>query len=80
MSALMPVTLTPTAASWPDCLTERLGVAHTGTAGLLFEAFLYRFLSYQELVELLEKLGKVAWISPELLAGILRRAREVESK
>lgn len=57
-----------------------LGVAHTGTAGLLFEAFLHRFLSYLELVELLEQLGKVAWISPELLAGILRRAREVESK
>lgn len=57
-----------------------LGVAHTGTAGLLFEAFLQGFLSYQELIELLQELGKVAWMSPELLAGIIRKAREVENK
>lgn len=57
-----------------------LGVAHTGTAGLLFEAFLQRFLSYQELVELLQELGKVAWMSPELLAAIIRKAGEVENK
>lgn len=57
-----------------------LGIAHVGTAGLLFEAFLHRLLSYQELVELLENLGKVAWVSPELLAGIIRKAMEVEKK
>ncbi len=57
-----------------------LGVAHTGTAGLLFEAFLRSLLDYEELVALLERLGKMAWVSPELLAGILRRAKEVEKK
>ncbi len=57
-----------------------LGIAHTGTAGLLFEAFLRDFLIYQELVGLLEELGKVSWISPDLLAGILRKAGEVEKR
>lgn len=57
-----------------------LGIAHTGTAGLLFEAFLRGFLIYHELVGLLGELGKVAWISPDLLAGILRKAGEVEKQ
>jgi uncharacterized protein len=57
-----------------------LGIPHTGAVGLLFEAFLQRFLSYQELVELLQELGKVAWMSPELLAGIIRKAGEVENR
>ena len=57
-----------------------LGIAYVGTAGLLFEAFLRRLLSYEDLVGLLERLGKVAWVSPELLAGILRRAKEVEKR
>ena len=61
-------------------LAVGLGIVHTGTAGLLFEAFLRRFLTYQELVVLMQELGKVAWISPELLAGILRRAGEMEYK
>ena len=57
-----------------------LGIAHVGTAGVLFESFLQRFLSYQELLGLLQELGKIAWISPELLAGILRKAWEVEDR
>lgn len=57
-----------------------LGVIHIGTVGLLFEAFLHRILSYQELVGVLQELGRVAWISPEVLTGILRKAGEVENK
>jgi hypothetical protein len=57
-----------------------LGLPHTGTVGLIFEAFLRRFLSYEDLIELLQELGKVAWISPELLARIIRKAGEVEHK
>lgn len=57
-----------------------LRIAHIGTAGLLFEAFLHKLMDYEKLLELLEELGKVAWVSPELLAGMLRRAREVEQK
>ncbi|MDP2953055.1 MAG: hypothetical protein Q8O76_07055, partial [Chloroflexota bacterium] len=57
-----------------------LGVDHVGTVGVLYEAFLRRMLSYDELIEGLEKLGKVAWVSPDLVAGIIRRAREVREK
>ncbi|MBI2917833.1 MAG: DUF3368 domain-containing protein [Chloroflexi bacterium] len=54
-----------------------LGVAHTGTAGLLFEAAARRLVDYEELVELLEQLARVAWVSPELLARVLKRAKEI---
>lgn len=55
-----------------------LGVAHVGTVGVLYEAFLHRLISYEEIIELLEKLSKVAWITPDLLARIIKQAREVE--
>lgn len=58
-------------------LAVSMSIAHVGTLGVLYEAFLHRMLSYEKLVELLEKLGRVAWISPDLLAGIIRRAGEV---
>ncbi|MDO8674387.1 MAG: hypothetical protein Q7O66_23520 [Dehalococcoidia bacterium] len=61
-------------------LAVGLGISHTGTAGFLFEAFLQRYLSYVELVVLFQELGKVAWISPELLAAILRKAGEVQNR
>lgn len=57
-----------------------LGIAHIGTAGVLYEAFLNKHLDYKELIALLEQLGRAAWISPDLLAGIIRRAREVKGK
>lgn len=54
-----------------------LGVAHVGTIGLIYEAFLHKLVTYKELVGLLEKLGKVAWVSPDLVARIIRQSREV---
>ncbi len=57
-----------------------LGIPHTGTAGLLFEAFLQRLITYEELAQHLEYLGGILWVSSELLAGILRKAREVEQR
>ena len=59
-------------------LAVGLGILHTGTAGVLYEAFLRRLISYQDLVGLLEELGRLAWVSSTLLAGVLRRATEVE--
>ncbi|MBM4463027.1 MAG: hypothetical protein FJ012_06770 [Chloroflexi bacterium] len=61
-------------------LAVGLDIDHIGTAGILYEAFVHSLLSYEKLLELLEKLGKVAWISPELVAGIIRRAREVSNE
>lgn len=61
-------------------LAVGLDVAHIGTAGVLYESFVRKLISYGELLELLEKLGRIAWLSPDLLAGIIRRAREVGEK
>lgn len=57
-----------------------LGIDHVGIAGIFYEAFIRELVTYQELLELLEKLGRVAWMSPELLAGIIRKAGEVRRK
>ena len=54
-----------------------LGIRHVGTVGVLLEAFLGGSLTYQQLVEAFEALGKVAWVSPQLLARVLRQAKEV---
>ncbi len=55
-----------------------LGIPHTGTIGVLYEAFLSGMLTYDELAGLLEQVSKVAWISPDLLAGVLNRGREAK--
>lgn len=52
------------------------GIPHVGTLSVLYHAFLRRFVTFDELVAFLERLGSIAWISPDLLAGIIRRARE----
>lgn len=61
-------------------IATAMDVARVGTAGMFFEAFLHNLLDYEELLELMEKFGKVAWASPDLLAGIIRRAREVRKQ
>lgn len=53
-----------------------LGVAHLGTAGVLLEAFLRGFLSFEELEEAVGALSSVLWLSPRVVTEILRRARE----
>lgn len=55
-----------------------LGIKHVGSVGVLYEAFLHKLISYDEMVELLEKLGKVAWVSPSLLVKVIRSAKEVD--
>ncbi len=55
-----------------------MGVAHIGTVGVVYEAFLHKLVSYDELIEFLEKVSKVAWVSPDLVARIIRQASEVK--
>ncbi|MBI4219614.1 MAG: hypothetical protein HY682_05665 [Chloroflexi bacterium] len=55
-----------------------LGVAHIGTIGLLYEAYAKGILGRRKFLEILEALGKIMWISPELLARILRRTEVKE--
>ncbi len=59
-------------------VAARLGVAHIGVAGVLYEGFLRKLIDYDQLLDPLETLGQVSWISPDLMAGIMKRARKVE--
>jgi len=49
----------------------------TSTVMVLYEAFVKNLISYDELIEDLAKLTKVMWISTDVVAEILRRARKV---
>jgi uncharacterized protein len=53
-----------------------MGIQPTGTIGVIYESFLRELISYPTLVGLLGKFGRIAWISPDLLADIIRRAGE----
>lgn len=54
-----------------------IGVDFVGTAGVLVEASLREVLDYQGLAEALRDLSRILWLSPEVIAEILNRAREV---
>ncbi len=58
-------------------MAARLGIAHIGVAGVLYEGFLQQLIDYDQLLDPLETLGQVSWISPDLMAGIMKRARKV---
>jgi predicted nucleic acid-binding protein len=53
-----------------------LGIQQTGTIGMLYESYLHKTIDYKTLLELLTKFSKVAWISVDLMADIIRRAGE----
>lgn len=55
-----------------------LGIAYLGTAGVLLEAFFHKHLALEEFEEAVEALCRVLWISPAVVAEILRRAREAK--
>ncbi|MBI4447175.1 MAG: hypothetical protein HY645_14870 [Acidobacteria bacterium] len=48
---------------------------HIGTAGVLLDAYLSGALDYGELEEAVRELGGVIWLSPDVVAEILRQAR-----
>ncbi len=58
-------------------MAEATGVQHVGTAGVLLAAFVKGQLSYDELGEAVRDLGTVLWLSPDVVAEILRRARKL---
>ena len=51
-------------------------VAHVGTAGVLLEACLQRHLDLGELEATLRDLTEILWLSPAVVAEVLRLARE----
>jgi uncharacterized protein len=54
-----------------------VGVEYTGTAGVLYQAFRKGILSYPDLEDAVTALAGVMWLSPLVVAEVLRRAREV---
>ena len=60
-------------------VSSAAGVESVGTAGALLEAYLRRHLDLDELETVLRDLSQVLWISPAVVAEILRLAREVKT-
>ena len=54
------------------------GVEYQGTAGTLLEAYLREHLDLGELEALLRDLSQILWISPGVVAEVLRLAREAK--
>ncbi|MGQ9597232.1 MAG: DUF3368 domain-containing protein [Thermoproteota archaeon] len=58
-------------------IAKSLGLKYQGTAMILYEAYVRGKLNYDELIEELAKLSRVMWVSSDVMAEILRRAKEV---
>lgn len=56
-------------------VAEAMGVKYTGTVGVLFQAFTNRLLSPHELEYYLGRLVTILWLSPTVVADVLREAR-----
>ena len=54
------------------------GVEHVGTAGTLLEAYFQKRLNLGELEVMLRNLSQILWLSPAVVAEILRLARKVK--
>lgn len=49
---------------------------YTGTVMVLYEAFVKKLISYDELIEDLTKLTRVMWISTDVITEVIRRAKK----
>jgi predicted nucleic acid-binding protein len=57
-------------------VARAIGVTPMGSAGVLLAAFRLRELNIEELEKAVRELSRVLWISPDIVADILGRARE----
>jgi len=57
---------------------EVMGVTFIGTAGMLFQAFVKKHLTLAELEDAVEELSQTIWLSPAVVAEVLKKAREAE--
>lgn len=55
---------------------ETLGIDYTGTMGVLLEGYQEKELTLGELEVAVSDISRVLWLSPTVVASILRRARE----
>jgi len=58
-------------------IAESMGLRRLGTVGILLEALRKGHITYIELEERIRDLGKVMWLAPDVVAEVLRVAREV---
>lgn len=58
-------------------VAEALGVKCVGTAGVTLQAFIQRRMTLPQLERALQDLSAVLWLSPAVVAEILRQARKV---
>lgn len=58
-------------------VARAMRVDHMGTAAVLLEGRARGMLSLEDLEQAVEELARVVWLSPEIVADILKRAREV---
>ena len=59
-------------------IAATLDTPYLGTAGVLLEGFLKDRLSFEELEDTVQDLTRVIWLSPAVVAEILKRAREAK--
>jgi predicted nucleic acid-binding protein len=57
---------------------EVMGITFLGTAGMLFHAFVKKHLTLAELEDAVEVLSQTIWLSPAVVADILKKAREAD--
>jgi len=58
-------------------LARALGIEHVGTLMVPYKAVIKGLIRFNELVSILSDLSKVLWVSPAVIAEILRKAEEV---
>ena len=59
-------------------LAKTLGVPLIGTAGVLLQAYMRRSFGLDSLEKALRDLGETLWLSPSVVAEILRQARKAK--
>jgi predicted nucleic acid-binding protein len=57
---------------------EVIGVTFLGTAGMLFQAFVKKHLNLAELEDAVGALSQTIWLTPAVVADVLKKAREVD--
>lgn len=57
---------------------ETMNLDYVGTAAVLLEAFLEGHLNFEEIEDAVNDLSRTMWISPAVVAEILKRAREAK--
>lgn len=55
-----------------------LGLEFFGTASILLEAYIRKLINKKDLMESLRELAKNMWLSPAVIAELVRQAEEVE--